>query len=87
MNGYDKGKEDVYIMYFDASNLYGWAMTQYLPYGGFKWVTKKEISKLNLSLIRGDSLSGYIFELDLEYCDELHDFHNDYPLAPEKLKV
>ena len=74
-------------MYFDASNLYGWAMTQYLPYGGFKWVTKKEISKLNLSLIRGDSLSGYIFELDLEYCDELHDFHNDYPLAPEKLKV
>ena len=28
---------------------------------------------------------GYFLEVDLEYHDELHELHNDYPLAPEKL--
>ena len=30
---------------------------------------------------------GYFLEVDLEYPDELHELHNDYPLAPEKLAV
>ena len=30
---------------------------------------------------------GYFFRVDLEYPDELHKLHNDYPLAPEKLTV
>ena len=30
---------------------------------------------------------GYWLEVDLEYPDELHELHNDYPLAPEKLTV
>ena len=29
---------------------------------------------------------GYISEVDLEYCKDLHDVHNDYPLAPEKIE-
>ena len=62
-------------------------MTQYLPYGKFKWMTKKEINDFNLGLIRENSPNGYILEVDLEYLSELHDFHNDYPLAPEKLKI
>ena len=36
VEGYDKNIDDSFIMYFDANNLYGWAMTQYLPYGGFE---------------------------------------------------
>ena len=71
-------------MNFDAKNLHGWAMTQYLPYGGFKWMTNK---KINLGLIKENSSIGYILEVDIEYPSELHDLHNDYPLVPEKLKV
>ena len=47
-------------MYFDANNLYGWAMTHYLPYGGFKWMTRREINNFNLSFVRENSLNGYI---------------------------
>ena len=43
---YDSSKKSVFIMYLDANNLYGWTMTQYLPYGGFKWLIKKEIDNL-----------------------------------------
>ena len=38
-----------YIMYLDANNLYGWAMSQYLPTGDFKWMTDKKINVLNLA--------------------------------------
>ena len=75
------------IMYFDANILYGWAMIQYLPYGDFKWITKKEINDFDLGLIKENSPNGYILEVDLEYPSELHDFHNDYPLSPERLKI
>ena len=76
-----------YIMHFDANNLSGWAMTQYLPYGDFKWMSEEEISDFNVNLIEANSGEGYILEVDLEYRSELHDLHNDYPLASEKIKV
>ena len=43
MKFYDSGKESKFMMYLNANNLYGWAMSQYLPYGGFKWLNQKEI--------------------------------------------
>ena len=84
---YDSSKESVFIMYLDANSLYGWAMIQYLPYGGFKWLSEKEIDKFDLNLVKENSSTRYILEVDLEYPSELHDLHNDYPLAPEKLKI
>ena len=33
------------------------------------------------------SLIGYLLKVDLKYPDKLHELHNDYPLAPEKLAV
>ena len=84
---YDEKAPSKYIMYLDANNLYGWAMSQYLPTGNFKWMTDKEISKINLGMYELDSKEGLILEVDLEYPKELHDLHNDYPIAPEKVKV
>ena len=87
MKDYNKDKPSKYIMYLDANNLYGWAMSQYLPTGGFKWLKQNKIENLDLGKYHEESKKGLILEVDLEYPNELHDIHNDYPLAPEKVKV
>lgn len=76
-----------YVMYLDANNFYGWAMSQPLPTGEFDWLTEEEISNLDITQISDDSEEGYILEVDLEYPKALHDLHNDYPLAPKKMKI
>ena len=88
MKEYDEMAPSKYInMYLDANNLYGWAMSQYLPTGGFRWMKEKQINKIDLAKYKDDSKKGLIMEVDLEYPKELHDLHNDYPLAAEKIKV
>jgi hypothetical protein len=120
-----------YIMYLDANNLYGWAMSQYLPVGNYQWCWKAEENKYipshafglfltnnnvklekpvykergydgvywnelqsfesydlrsmiqAISNIKDDSETGFIFNVDLDVPEELHDYFNDYPLAPE----
>ena len=67
------------------NNLYGWAMSRYLPYGRFKWL--KNADNFDVNSISEKSPIGYILEVDLEYPDELHVLHNDYSLAPEKLAI
>ena len=67
------------------NNLYGWAMSRYLPYGRFKWL--KNIGNFDVNSVSEKSPIGYILEVDLEYPDELHVLHSDYPLAPEKLAI
>ena len=57
-------------------------MSQYLLYGGFKWL--KNVDNFDVKKIFENSSIEYIFEVDLEYPDELHKLHNDYPLTPEK---
>ena len=70
------------------NNLYGTVMSlDYLPYGGFKWLRKEEIKRFDFGSINKNSKIGYILEVDLEYCKELHDLHNDYPLCPEHIEV
>ena len=55
MKEYDEKAPSKYIMYLDANNLYGWAMSQYLPTGGFKWLSPKQIGKINLGKYTDDS--------------------------------
>ena len=87
MKGYDEKAPSKYLMYLDANNLYGWAMSQHLPTGNFKWMSKKKIDKLDLAKYKDDSKRGLILEVDLEYPKEQHNLHNEYPLAPEKIRV
>ena len=80
--GYDASKLSNYQMYFDANNLYGWAMSQSLPECGFAWVDEQEsVDYMNVS---ENAETWYILEVDLEYSAEIHDQHNDYLMAPEK---
>ena len=87
MECYDSSKESIYINCHDANNLYDWAMSQYLPYSGFKWLNEKEISDFCLNSVSENSSIDYILQVDLEYPIELQDLHNDYPLTPEKLEI
>ena len=57
-------------------------MSEYLPYSEFEWL--KDVDKLDVMSINEKSDVGYILEVDLKYPKELHELHNDYPLAPEK---
>ena len=66
------------------NNLYGWAMSGYLPYGGCQWLQN---DGFDVNSISEKSPIEYIFKVDLEYPDELHVLHNDRPLAPEKLAI
>ena len=45
----NSSKERKYITYLDANNLYGWTVSQYLPYSGFKWLNKKKITDFCLN--------------------------------------
>ena len=78
---YSKSDENTDIMYWDANNLYRWVMIQNLPYCCFKLLGEKEVNDFNLDSIGSNSVVGYILEVDLEYCKELHDSHSDYPLC------
>ena len=55
------------------NNLYGWAMSEYLPYGRFKRL--KNIDKFDIMSISEKSSIGYFSEVDLEYPEELHELH------------
>ena len=84
MNDYDPKKPSTFISQLDMNNLYGWAMSEYLPYEGFKWL--KNIDKFDVMSISEKNLIGYLLTFN-KYPDELHELHNDYPLAPKKRTV
>ena len=82
---FNKNKPSKYLMYLDENNLYGCGMSMKLPTHGFKWLTGGEMENIyenrhNLNKI------PCIFEVDIQYPENLHNLHNDYPLCPEKVK-
>jgi len=79
MKDFHSKEKSKFIQYLDANNLYGLAMSQPLPVGDFKWMKEKDLDNWEKF--------SCILEVDLEYPKELHDLHNDYPLAPERITV
>ena len=83
---YDSSLPNQNLIYLDANNLYGWAMSQSLP-TGFRFLQQDEISTLKLQELSADAEDGYMFEVDLHYPTRLHDRDDEYPLAPEPLVI
>ena len=79
MKDYDPDQPTKFISYLDANNLYGWAMSKPLPIDCFRFMNNEEMKNW-------ESMPC-ILEVDLTYPENLHDLHNDYPLAPERVTV
>ena len=86
MAEYDKTKEDSYIVYLDANNLYGGAMCEFLPYKNFKWNSDEWNTDKIMSLGDKDE-KGYLFSVDLHIPEELHNYMNNYPPCPENISI
>ena len=68
-----------YLIYLDANNLYGWAMSQPLPTGGFKWLVGEEL-KLPI-----EDFPPCFVKVDLEYPENLHDNFKEFVPAPDNI--
>ena len=86
MESFDPKLKSSFIVYLDANNLYGWAMSQPLPVGNFRLMSEEELKNWEKEFVESEGI-GCILEVDLEYPKDLHDSQNDFPLAPEKLKL
>ncbi|XP_025199346.1 uncharacterized protein LOC112597488 [Melanaphis sacchari] len=73
---YDSTKPKSWLVYQDCNNLYGYAMSQFMPHGGFKWV---EPAIRGLNNLHDKSPIGRIYEVDISYPSVLHDKHNELP--------
>ncbi|KAK5650776.1 hypothetical protein RI129_001805 [Pyrocoelia pectoralis] len=82
---YDPASGTVYLMYYDVNNLYGAAMSEFLPFGEFSFVDESNFASLDIINHPNDSEIGYILDCDLDYPVELHENHSDLPLAPEHM--
>ena len=85
---YDKNNESSHIIYMDANNLYGYAMSRKLPVDGFEWV--EDLSVIDQNFIKNydeDSDVGYLIEADVEYPKEFHTLQSDLPFLPERIEV
>ena len=83
---YDKSKPTKYLQYLDTNNLYGWAMSQPLPTGGFHWVESDESKDLKMII---DELSkrkdhGYLLEVDVAIPESFMIITTIYPLCAQK---
>ena len=88
MKNYDKNKESSFLMYVDANNLYGWAISKKLPVDGFKWID--DLTMFTEDFMKSydeESDIGYMLVVDVEYPTNLHVLHSDLHFLPERMKI
>ena len=79
---FNPNEDTTYLQYLD--DLYGWAMSQPLPTGGFRWV---DVNHNEISELATRTDKGYLLEVDLSYPKELHNAHNDLPFMCERMEI
>ena len=84
---FDPSKPRKRLVYQDLNSLYPFTMLSPLPYKDFKMMTRREIERVNIDDLTGEDGKGYIFSVDLDYPEHLHNAHDDLPLAVEKRKI
>ena len=91
---YDLTKPTSYIMYVDANNLCGWALSQALPEKDYEWLSDDECRQAEAAMKIKEMRDlfyqqdrHYIFEVDMDYLPELNNRDNEYPLAPETMTI
>ena len=88
MKKYNKNVEPSYLLYLDANNLYGWAMSQRLSVNGFEQM--EQLSQFDERFIKNydeNNDKRYILEVDVEYPKNLFNLHCDLPFLPERKKI
>ena len=85
---YKPNRPTKYLQYLDANNLYGWAMSQPLPTGGFKCVkVSSNEGQAWVNELTNHSDCGYLLEVDVAYPCELHNYHNDLPFMCSRMRI
>ena len=83
LDDFDINKPSNYLMYWDANNLYGWAMSQLLPTGNLQF--RNDVSINQILKTSDDNPTGYIIEVDLRFPKEIHEKLKQYPPCPESI--
>ena len=73
------------ILYVDANNLYGWAMSEYLPQDEIKF--DRDVKLEGILNTPDDSDIGYFIEVDLKHPDNTKQKTKNIPFAPVKIKI
>ena len=85
LTDYDKTQKSTYLQYFDANNLYGYAVIKKLPLDRFKWSDPKSYTSEFIKYYKDEKCNkGYLLEVDIEYSKHLHKAHEDLPFLPER---
>ena len=84
LKSYSQKQESKPSIYLHANNLYGYAMSEFFPTGGFKWIDPKGF---DLNRHKKKSSKGCVHRGDFEYPKELHEYHSDYRLTPDEKEI
>ena len=84
LTSYKPKQEPKHIIYWDANDLYGYAISELYPTSGFKWIDPEEFYWIKDT---SNSLKGYVLGTNHQYSKELQELQNDYSLASDKIEI